>query len=251
MKIANFYVAFVGLSLLSSVCYGYVNSEELENKLNTCRKEYKDLVSRTNAELEKLKTKAPENFPSIYKKKQDELKQKANSCKQIKSDLTYIKSFEQRTALIRQAQPSQKTGPKLRCFQLGQNWSEFENCARAIGYGAEITETKDKTVVFKVADGSVLARLDNNHYINKFEFNGGAFWGATAFDQHFLQAFVNNYNIPELIPDQYYNPVTSQIFNIPPIPYYKGNIQGGTIEIIPSALRIIVEKTSGSSGYKF
>lgn len=38
MKIANFYVAFVGLSLLSSVCYGYVNSEELENKLNTCRK---------------------------------------------------------------------------------------------------------------------------------------------------------------------------------------------------------------------
>ena len=108
-----------------------------------------------------------------------------------------------------------------------------------------------KTVVFKVADGSVLARLDNNHYINKFEFNGGAFWGATAFDQHFLQAFVNNYNIPELIPDQYYNPVTSQIFNIPPIPYYKGNIQGGTIEIIPSALRIIVEKTSGSSGYKF
>ena len=115
MKIANFYVAFVGLSLLSSVCYGYVNSEELENKLNTCRKEYKDLVSRTNAELEKLKTKAPENFPSIYKKKQDELKQKANSCKQIKSDLTYIKSFEQRTALIRQAQPSQKTGPKFRC----------------------------------------------------------------------------------------------------------------------------------------
>ena len=83
------------------------------------------------------------------------------------------------------------------------------------------------------------------------QFYGGEFWGTTHFDRHFLQAFVDNYNIDELIPDSRPNSFAILGVNLGPTVYYRGNIPGGRIEITPNLLRVIVEKTVPNSGYKF
>lgn len=87
MSKATLVMVLAGCSLFNASCFAASISEQLENKLNICRQEYKDLVATTNEELRKLKEKAPSNFPTIYKQKQNKLKQKADSCKKLKNRL--------------------------------------------------------------------------------------------------------------------------------------------------------------------
>ena len=251
MSKATLVMVLAGCSLFNASCFAASISEQLENKLNICRQEYKDLVATTNEELRKLKEKAPSNFPTIYKQKQNKLKQKADSCKKIKKSLESAKDFDRRALPAKQAQAIQKSGPQFRCFQLGQNWSEFEACAKSIGYEPQLAETKNKEIAFTVSGNKIGALLDETYHVKFLQFDGGDFWGTTRFDNHFLQAFVNNYNIDELTPDSKPNPLAILGANVGPVVYYKGNISGGTIEITPDYLRVIVEKTSPNSGYKF
>ena len=64
----NFAALFcIGAGFLSTVANADSSSVDLENQLNICRQEYKNLVNETNKELKELKRKVPVNFPEIYK----------------------------------------------------------------------------------------------------------------------------------------------------------------------------------------
>ena len=72
----NFAALFcIGASFLSTVANANSSSVYLENQLNICRQEYKNLVNKTNEELKELKRNPPPNFPEIYKQKQKEREQ--------------------------------------------------------------------------------------------------------------------------------------------------------------------------------
>ena len=251
MRNTGYVITLACCTLIADICQAYPSSSQLEDKLNTCRQEYKNLVEATNSELNKLKAQAPSNFPTIYKQKQNLLKNKADGCKKIKKQIEYIKEFEIKTQPVRTAPVGKKIGPKFRCFQLGQNWSEFEACAKSIGYEPQVTETKKNEVAFTLSGYKIDALLDETYHVKFMQFYGGEFWGTTHFDRHFLQAFVDNYNIDELIPDSRPNSFAILGVNLGPTVYYRGNIPGGRIEITPNLLRVIVEKTVPNSGYKF
>ncbi len=223
----------------------------VEKEFNSCKLEYKNLVDRVNSELKALKEKASPDFPEIYKKKQIEITQKANECKKLKEVLEMERKLEAKAAPLRQTPPGEKLGPQFRCFQLGQNWSEFEACAKSLGYSPRFSESKTKEVVFAVNERVVKTELDGNGYIAKIQFAGGDFWGTSSFDNHFIQAFIDHYRITDLSVDQMFNTPGAMALGIMPMTYYKGNIQGGTIRIIPDLKDVLVEKTATNSGYKF
>ena len=251
MRISYVVIFSVGSVFITSNCQAALASPELEEKLNICRHEYKQLVATTNEELKKLKAKGPANFPAFYKEKEQALQEKADSCKQIKRQVAETKKFEQANlAVVAPMQAGSKFGPKFRCLQLGQNWTEFQTCARSLGYAPRLSKTTKGTLAFTVADRTIWANVDSNYYINRLMIDGGDFWGAKIFDQHFLNAFVENYEISELVHDLLAIEVTTA-FKIPPIPYYKGNIQHGTVVIFPDKQRVIIEKATKDSGYKF
>lgn len=246
-------------AFVSNIAFAYPPSQEFEEQLNTCRQEYKDLVSKTNAELNKLKTKAPPNFPEIYKQKQNILKKKADSCKNIKGQLEFVKDFEAKTQSIRTAPATDKVGPKFRCYQLGQSWSEFESCSKSLGMKPEFGESVTKNIIFvtetnALGESAVVAQIDDSYHIAYFQFEGNKFWGTNSFNNHFLQAFVDNYDIDELVPD--YLSQSPKLFELNlgqqrSRLYYKGNIIGGTVEIIPDYSIVRVRRSESNSGYKF
>lgn len=260
MRSTRYVMALAGMTLVGNICLAFPSSSELEDQLNVCRQEYKDLVATTNEELNKLKAKAPSNFPTIYKQKQNLLKKKADGCKDIKKQIEFVKNFEARTQSVRNAPVGEKVGPQFRCYQLGQNWSEFESCSNSLGMKPEITESLAKTIIFvtpeinRMGDRAVVAQLDDSNHIISFSFEGNEFWGTSSFDNHFLQAFVDNYDIDELVADYLSSSPKLLEFNLGPRKsrlYYKGNISGGTIEIIPDYSIVKVKRTQANSGYKF
>lgn len=254
----------IGACFLSTVANAYSTSVELENQLNICRQEYKDLVNKTNEELKELKRKAPVNFPEIYKKKQKELEQKADGCKQIKQQIANAKQFEIQISPIENTQAGHKVGPEFRCLQLGQNWSEFEACARSLGYVPEIRRNnRYKTshqFMFAVSDKSIFASLDENNYIEQIDIRGGTFWRAKEFDENFLRAFMRSYGINELVPDKENDP---ELISLLPLvaafgrlhevslDIYKGEFSGGKVKINPGAKLISIKRTPPASSYTF
>ena len=222
-----------------------------EKEFNSCKREYQDLVGKINSELRGLKAEASFDFPAIYKKKQDEVALKAKACKRLKADLEEQRTLEIKAASLLQIPPEEKTGPKFRCFQLGQNWSEFDACAKSLGYSPRLAESTKNELLFTVNEGVITAKPDKNGYIVNIQFDGGDFWGTSIFDNHFIQAFVDHYDITGLSVDQMIKIPGVVALGVPPMTYYKGNILGGTICIIPALKDVLVEKTTANSGYLF
>lgn len=254
----------VSAAFLSTAANAYSSSAEFENQLNICRQEYKNLVNKTNEELKELKRKAPLNFPEIYKQKQKELKQKADSCKQIKQEAENVKQFEIQIAPIENTQVGHKFGPKFRCLQLGQNWSEFEACSKSLGYAPEIKRNNRKQTshkfMFATSDESVFASLNENNYIEQIEIRGGKFWRAKEFDENFLRAFMQSYGINELIPDKENDPELMAmlpiieafgVLNQVSLDIYKGEFTGGKVKINPGDKFISIKRTPPASSYTF
>ena len=254
----------VSAAFLSTVANAYSSSAEFENQLNICRQEYKNLVNKTNEELKELKRKAPVNFPEIYKQKQKELEQKANSCKQIKQKAENVKQFETQIAPIENTLVGNKVGPKFRCLQLGQNWSEFEACTKSLGYVPEIRNNNRKRTshkfMFSVSDESIFAFLDENNYIEQIDIHGGKYWRAKEFDENFLRAFMQSYGINELVPAKEDDP---EIISLLPLfaafgrlhevslDIYRGEISSGKVKINPGAKLISIKRTPPASSYTF
>lgn len=254
----------VGAGFLSTLANATSSSVELENQLNICRQEYKNLVNKTNEELRELKKSAPVNFSEIYKQKKKELKQKADSCKRIKQKAENAKQFEIKVSPIVNAQTGHKVGPKFRCLQLGQNWSEFEACAKSLGYVPEIRNNNRKKTnhkfMFSVSDESIFAFLDENNYIEQIDIHGGKFWRAKEFDESFLRAFMQNYGINELVPDRERSSEVAAVLpliaafghlNEVSLDVYKGQISGGKVKINPGAQFVSIKKTPATSSYAF
>ena len=261
----NFAALFcIGASFLSTVANANSSSVYLENQLNICRQEYKNLVNKTNEELKELKRNPPPNFPEIYKQKQKELEQKANSCKQIKQEAEAVKQFEIQIAPIENTQAGHKVGPKFRCLQLGQNWGEFEVCAKSLGYAPEIKGNNRKKTshkfMFATSDESVFASLNENNYIEQIDIHGGKFWRAKEFDENFLRAFMQSYGINELIPDKENDPELMALLpiiaafgglNKVSLDVYKGEFSGGKVKINPGAKFLSIKRTPPASSYTF
>lgn len=261
----NFAALFcIGAGFLSTVANADSSSADLENQLNICRQEYKNLVNETNKELKELKRKVPVNFPEIYKQKQKELEQKADSCKQIKREAENVKRFEIQIAPIENTQVGHKFGPKFRCLQLGQNWSEFEACTKSLGYTPEIKGNNRKQTshkfMFTTSDESVFASLNENNYIEQIAIRGGKFWRTKEFDENFLRAFMQSYGINELIPDKENDPELMTILpiiaafgglNKVSLDIYKGEFSGGKVKINPGAKFISIKRTPPASSYTF
>lgn len=261
----NFAALFcIGAGFLSTVANADSSSVDLENQLNICRQEYKNLVNETNKELKELKRKVPVNFPEIYKQKQKELEQKADSCKQIKQEAENVKRFEIQIAPIENTQVGHKFGPKFRCLQLGQNWSEFEACTKSLGYTPEIKGNNRKQTshkfMFTTSDESVFASLNENNYIEQIAIRGGKFWRTKEFDENFLRAFMQSYGINELIPDKENDPELMTILpiiaafgglNKVSLDIYKGEFSGGKVKINPGAKFISIKRTPPASSYTF
>ena len=261
----NFAALFcIGAGFLSTVANADSSSVDLENQLNICRQEYKNLVNETNKELKELKRKVPVNFPEIYKQKQKELEQKADSCKQIKQEAENVKRFEIQIAPIENTQVGHKFGPKFRCSQLGQNWSEFEACTKSLGYTPEIKGNNRKQTshkfMFTTSDESVFASLNENNYIEQIAIRGGKFWRTKEFDENFLRAFMQSYGINELIPDKENDPELMTILpiiaafgglNKVSLDIYKGEFSGGKVKINPGAKFISIKRTPPASSYTF
>lgn len=261
----NFAALFcIGAGFLSTVANADSSSVDLENQLNICRQEYKNLVNETNKELKELKRKVPVNFPEIYKQKQKELEQKADSCKQIKQEAENVKRFEIQIAPIENTQVGHKFGPKFRCLQLGQNWSEFEACTKSLGYTPEIKGNNRKQTshkfMFTTSDESVFASLNENKYIEQISIRGGKFWRTKEFDENFLRAFMQSYGINELIPDKENDPELMTILpiiaafgglNKVSLDIYKGEFSGGKVKINPGAKFISIKRTPPASSYTF
>ena len=254
----------IGVASLSTVANAYTSSAEFENQLNVCRQEYKNLVNKTNEELKELKRKAPVNFPEIYKKKQKELAQKADSCKQIKQQIANAKQFEAQISPIENTQTGHKVGPEFRCLQLGQNWSEFEACARSLGYTPEIRRNNryktGRKFMFAVSDESIFASLDENNYIEQMDIKGGTFWRAKEFDENFLRAFMRSYGINELVPDKEDDPELIALLPLiaafgrlheVSLDIYKGEIPDGKVKINPGSKLISIKRTPPASSYAF
>ncbi len=254
----------VSAAFLSTAANAYSSSADFENQLNICRQEYKNLINKTNEELKELKRKAPVNFPEIYKKKQKELEQKADSCKQIKQQIANAKQFELQILPIENTQVGHKVGPEFRCLQLGQNWSEFEACAKSLGYIPEIRNNNRKKTshkfMFSMSDESIFAFLDENNYIEQIDIHGGKFWRAKEFDENFLRAFMQSYGINELIPDKENDPELMALLpiiaafgglNKVSLDIYKGEFSGGKVKINPGAKLISIKRTPLASSYTF
>lgn len=254
----------ISSGLFTTVANANTSSVELENQLNICRQEYKDLVNKTNLELKELKRKAPVKFPEIYKQKQKELNQKADSCKEIKKKAENVKRFEIQIAPIENTQAGHRVGPKFRCLQLGQNWNEFEACAKSLGYIPKITKNNRKKTshkfMFSVSDESIFASLDENNYIEQIDIFGGKFWRTKEFDENFLRAFMQSYGINELVPAKEDNPELMSVLPLiaafgrlheVSLDIYKGKISGGKVKINPRAQLISVKRTPPASSYTF
>lgn len=263
MRFLSSALILIGSSVLCNAVMAEISSSELEEQLNVCRQEYKELVNTTNKELQELKNKASADLPNIYKQKKGKMKEKADSCKKIKQQIEVAKEFESRTASIRNTGPGEKVGPQFRCLQLGQNWSEFEACTRSIGYTSEIANDEsseaENKFLFNVPGKSITALLDKNNYIKEFKIKGGDFWGTKVFDEDFLQAFMRNYRIPELIPEQETDPNTIAMVMVlanlsrqtASLNYYVGEIEGGTVTINPGSLFVKIKRKPDPVEYKF
>lgn len=223
---------------------------DLEKQLNQCREEYKAQVARTNEEIKDLKAKAPSNLNSIYAEKQKQLKQKANSCKKIKTQIAEQKSilateieFEKQSEVIKQAQSIKKAGPRFRCLQLRQNWQEFSACAKSLGLEPTIGVTKSNNTAFFAKD--IAAIIDESNHVSEIIITGAAFWNADEINNSFILAFVKQYDVENFLPEQGLFGTT----------YYKGTVNNGKITINPTTWpipgHIAITYTESRSGYSF
>ena len=105
------------------------------------------------------------------------------------------------------AQTVELRGPNIKGFQLGQTKSTAEENFKRLGYQFEIILAKDyfgllpaKAKVLKSTNGLEIVILDN--VIRRIEILDSGLtniFNAKGSRKGFLQAFVNNYNIPQLI----------------------------------------------------
>ena len=105
------------------------------------------------------------------------------------------------------AQTVELRGPNIKGFQLGQTKSTAEENFKRLGYQFETILAKDyfgllpaKAIVLKSTNGLEIVILDN--VIRRIEILDSGLtniFNAKGSRKGFLQAFVNNYNIPQLI----------------------------------------------------
>lgn len=265
MKLVIYSMLFAGFLLPSVASMAATTSEQLEKQLDTCRQQYKRLVNTTNEELKILKKQAPVNLPEIYKQKQNEIKNKAAVCKKIKQEAEDAKKredeearkFAEITSPIVNAPAGQKIGPKFRCLQLGQNWSEFKTCTQSIGYSPEIKFTNNG-YVFRTSNEVVTAVIDQNHHVIALEISGDGFWGTKSFDEDFLNAFMEHYGIDRLTPEIEQDQLKARLYThflgdaaLGHLTFYKGEIEGGSVRIYSGLHRILIMKTRPVSSYTF
>lgn len=247
----KYIAAFVGALFIGCASAGTAEDiTNLENQLNQCRQEYKDLVAKTNQEIKDLKTKAPSNMNSIYAEKKKNLKKKADSCKYIKSNIEKKKAslaaeieFKKQAEKIKLTGAIDKAGPRFRCLQLRQNWKEFSACAKSLGLEANIGITNTKKIAFVAKD--ITATIDETNHVNVIHIHGPYFWNADSIDNSFIVAFVRQYDVENF----------SSGTNILGLPYHKGTIRNGkviinpTIGVVPGSISI--EYTKSKGGYSF
>ena len=226
------------------------NIANLENQLNQCRDEYKALVAKTNQEIKDLKAKAPSNLNAIYAEKQRNIKQKADSCKYIKSNIEKEKKklaaeieFQKKSEKIKLTEAIDKAGPRFRCLQLRQNWEEFSACAKSLGFEAKIGVNKLNETAFLAKD--ISAVIDKTNHVKSIHIVGPSFWNAGSIDDSFIVAFVRQYNVENF---------TSKIDAFG-LPEHKGTIRNGRVVISPTVSvfsgSVSIEYTEAKSGYSF
>ena len=226
------------------------NIASLENQLNQCRDEYKALVAKTNQEIKDLKAKAPSNLNTIYAEKQRNIKQKADSCKYIKSNIEKEKKklaaeieFQKKSEKIKLTEAIDKAGPRFRCLQLRQNWEEFSACAKSLGFEAKIgTNRLNETAFFAK---NISAVIDNTNHVKEIIISGPSFWNAGSIDDSFILAFIKQYGVKNF----------STGTNILGLPYHKGTIENGQVVINPTigpvSGIISIEYKEAKGGYSF
>ncbi|MCD8339729.1 MAG: hypothetical protein LUC43_05965, partial [Burkholderiales bacterium] len=169
-------------------------------------------------------------------------------CKQIKANIETLEKNKAQVQALENGSGDQEIGPTVRCFRLGQNWQEFSTCAQSLGYKPEIKPNltfieslpaRLKPYIYFLAPsgpedgeilmlfsgdlskyiggkrntfqaGPVVAFLDKDSNVQVLIITTPKFFGTERFDRSFLQAFVDNYKIPELTPQSLY----WQLFNI-------------------------------------
>jgi hypothetical protein len=164
---------------------------ELQTDLDNCRAEYKALLANSKAQLETLQK--VENFNlRNFKEKKLEFQKAANAkaviCKQFKADfekqarkVEQIRKEELESPMYQAmiAPAGKKVGPKIYCFQLGQNWEEFKACSLSLGIEPYLEYDNFQS-------GSLTAYFSSeSHRINRIDIQGRKFWGTSNFDKLF------------------------------------------------------------------
>ncbi len=247
----KYIAAFVGTLVIGCASAGTAEDiTNLENQLNQCRQEYKDLVAKTNQEIKDLKAKAPSNMNSIYAEKKKNLKKKADSCKYIKSNIEKKKAslaaeieFKKQVEKIKLTGAIDKAGPRFRCLQLRQNWEEFSTCAKSLGLEANVGVTLLNETAFLAKN--ITAVIDETNHVRKIGIIGESFWNAGAIDESFIKAFVKQYDVENL---------TSRIDAFG-VPHYKGTIRNGRVDIHRETVglsgSVYIEYSESKGGYSF
>lgn len=247
----KYIAALIGAFCATSAYAGTAeNITNLENQLNQCREEYKALVAKTNQEIKDLKAKAPSNLNAIYAEKKKNLKQKADSCKNIKGNIEKEKKklaaeieFQKQAEKIKLTGSIDKAGPRFRCLQLRQNWEEFSACARSLGLEAKIGVNQLNETAFFAKD--ISAVIDKTNHVKEIIISGPSFWNAGSIDDSFILAFIKQYGVKNF----------STGTNILGLPYHKGTIENGQVVINPTigpvTGSISIEYKESKSGYSF
>lgn len=273
--------------IASSLCFSATASqytEQLQQQLNQCRAEYKEQATQAQASIDEAISRrrfvGDAHINSLKKQLQESLNYKAQQCKRIKQDLQNAPAVEQQRKEQEQKKlaakqradrekqelinriwtaPSiKKSGPVLRCLQLGQTAQEFTECGKQLGYS--IPELKNNVFLYNLGisrselaivlgtelHNQVVAQLsEKDYHVETIWIYGTQFWGTNAFSDQFLAAMMTNYGFILLPVVQ---EVNGQIFS-----YLKHEGDGWQISVVGESNPPLVtlEKMAGTQDFQF
>ena len=187
------FLPFIVLDTAASLSRAYAYS------YSDCKADYQKIAEEAQKKLDSLVLQDKETKQIILEHQQRRLDTQAKLCKSLKKEEIALDSE------IRGAKQGKKYGPVLRCYQLGQNWSEFQNCSQSLGIEATLHVFKNgiELRAGKVGEEKdhrelVTASLDANHYVKSISIHHPKFFGASTFNETFLRAFMHKHEIPHL-----------------------------------------------------
>lgn len=227
--------------------------QQKQKDFEECRQKYKTKIKEDSEKLEQLRKDAPMSVPDFHEKAQQQANSLASRCKAIKAEIGQIRNNKSVLEAFSAVPNGKKFGPVIRCYQIGQNWTEFNSCSKELSETANIHCTQSGGCWFRA--GSVVAEQSKG-YVRKLKISGVNFWGTTGFDKQFLQAFMSNYDIDRLEPvmekKQYWFGNDSPYYTS-----YKYEGSGWKVKLYPTGEDddkkpvVIFSFTSDSSSYKF